>query len=114
MCAIILLPFSAVLAGYEVVGEGNLIPSQWDYLGEKRVGADGDDDLVFIPCEYFSERYWRFCFHYVSISMVGTTNTLSKMCLPAKASGKLFLKSVVHTTQGAPKPNLQYLHAFTT
>ena len=71
-----------------MVGEGNLIPSQWDYLGEKRIGSDGDDDLVFIPCEYFSERYWRFCFHYVSISMVGTTNTLSKMCLPAKASGK--------------------------
>ena len=106
MRAIISLPFSA---GYEVVGEGNLIPSQWDYLGEKRVGADGADDLVFIPCEYFSERYWRFCFHYVSISMVGTTNTLSKMCLPAKASGKQTLKSVVHTTHGAPN-----LHACTT
>ena len=82
------LTFLCALAGYEVVGEGNLIPSQWDYLGEKRIGADGDDDLVFLPCEYFSERYWRFCFHYVSISMIGTTNTLSKMCLPAKASGQ--------------------------
>jgi hypothetical protein len=78
-------------AGYQVVGEGNLIPSQWDYLGEKRISRE--DDLVFVPCEYFSERYWRFCFHYVSISIIGTTNTLAKMCLPAKESGRKKNKS---------------------
>ena len=69
-----------------MVGDGNLIPSQWDYLGEK--GLEETEDVVFVPCEYFKERYWKFCFHYVSTSMVGSTNTLAKICLPAKDSSE--------------------------
>ena len=72
-----------------MVGEGNLIPSQWDYLGES--GINEEDNLVFIPCEYFTasrDRYWKFCFHYVTTTVVGSTNTLTKLCLPAKDSGK--------------------------
>ena len=78
---------AALVPGYQVAGEGNLIPSQWDYLGEKRV--KDEEDLVFIPCGYFSERYWRFCFHYVTLSVAGTTNTMTKLCLPARDDGKI-------------------------
>ena len=70
------------------MGEGNLIPSQWDYLGESGISAE--DNLVFIPCEYFAssvDRYWKFCFHYVTTTVVGSTNTLTKICLPAKDTG---------------------------
>ena len=54
-----------------MAAEGNLVPSQWDYLGEELVRDDRDD--VRMPCNFFSDRYWRFCFHYVSISVAGTT-----------------------------------------
>ncbi len=71
--------------GYQVAGEGNLIPSKWIYLGEKVISRE--DSLVFVPCEYFSDRYWRFCFHLVTFTIVGTTETLTKLCLPAKDKG---------------------------
>ncbi len=87
--------------GYHVAGEGNLIPSQWDYLGEERIddgSNNNNNNAVNVPCRVFGDgdRYWRYCFHYVSISTVGTTDTFTKLCLPAKDEGERLLKSRLH------------------
>jgi hypothetical protein len=79
-----------IFSGYQVAGEGNLIPSQWDYLGEEVV----DGQQVNMPCRFFgqqdtaaTQRYWRYCFHYVSLTVVGSTETVAKLCLPARDDG---------------------------
>ncbi len=54
--------FEFSCAGYHVAGEGNLIPSEWDYLGEQRVPEEEDQDgggrgtSVMMPCRMFSDR----------------------------------------------------------
>ena len=57
-----LTAYSTFPLGYHVAGEGNLIPSEWDYLGEQRVPEEEDQDgggrgtSVMMPCRMFSDR----------------------------------------------------------
>lgn len=68
--------------GIRSVGNGNLVPSEWDYLGEKKISTHAD--VMFIPCNFFDDVYWKFCFHYVTRTVLGETQTMTKMCLSAK------------------------------
>eukprot|EP00094_Tigriopus_californicus_P002139 TCALIF_02062-PA protein Name:"Similar to thbs1 Thrombospondin-1 (Xenopus laevis)" AED:0.16 eAED:0.09 QI:0/0.83/0.57/0.85/1/1/7/160/1139 len=68
--------------GIRSVGNGNLVPSEWDYLGEKKISTHAD--VMFIPCNFFDDVYWKFCFHYVTQTVLGETQTMTKMCLSAK------------------------------
>lgn len=78
--------------GQRVVN-GRVLPAgSWDYLGEVRM-EPGDHIAVF-PCQLFGPddgRFHTFCFHYVSRSIIGTTNTTAKFCMPANQKGS-FLK----------------------
>ena len=69
---------------------GNIIsPKQREYLGEVRV-AEGESIAVF-PCEFFTKKdsgFWRFCFDYVTKSIIGTMATTAQFCLPANQMGK--------------------------
>lgn len=73
-------------AGIRSVGNGNLVPSEWDYLGEKKISTHAD--VMFIPCNFFDDVYWKFCFHYVTRTVLGETQTMTKMCLSAKEPSK--------------------------
>ena len=80
--------------GHQIVN-GNFLPSDWTYLGEVRIHRD-DDKIAVLPCELFSNKLDggrggqanKFCFHYVSRSVIGTTNTTAKFCMPATKEGK--------------------------
>ena len=85
--------------GHQIIN-GNFLPSDWTYLGEVRIHPD-DDQIAVFPCELFSaannkaavgdgydDDVSKFCFHYVSRSIIGTTNTTAKFCMPATKKGK--------------------------
>ena len=78
--------------GHHVVN-GNFLLDDWHYLGEVRVQPE-DDKIAVFPCELFhqatlpeKDRVTKFCFHYVSYSIIGTINTTSVFCLPAYSQG---------------------------
>ena len=33
------------------------------------------------------DDYWKYCFHYITTSIKGTTNTTAKFCMPANLKG---------------------------
>ncbi len=74
-------------AGLNPIGGGNLLPSDWMYVGEASVADAHDANLVLLQCDLFVGNYWRFCFHYVSINVHGATEIMARLCLPAKDSG---------------------------
>ena len=81
--------FSLSRKGHRVVN-GNFLPTDWTYLGEVRIHPD-DDEIAIFPCELFTGKgnnANKFCFHYVSRSVIGTTNTTAKFCMPATIEGK--------------------------
>lgn len=74
--------------GHRVVN-GNFLPGDWRYFGEVRIHQD-DDKVAVIPCKLFANietSMSTFCFHYVSRSIIGTTNTTAKLCTPATKKG---------------------------
>ena len=105
MCIMIV----CVLSVKEIIA-GNIIATRKQtYLGEVRL-QKGENIAVF-PCEIFHRtfkdndkskhvdgitattdrqtvNYWKYCFHYVTISKQGTTNTTAKFCMPATIEGK--------------------------
>ena len=80
--------FSLSRKGHRIVN-GNFLPTDWTYLGEVRIHPD-DDEIAIFPCELFTGKgnnANKFCFHYVSRSVIGTTNTTAKFCMPATVEG---------------------------
>ena len=81
--------------GHRVVN-GNFLSQEWKrYLGEVRINRD--DKIAVFSCETFvldEEKAQKFCFHYVTRSVLGTTNTTTVFCMPASNQGrKLFYYS---------------------
>ena len=74
---------------------GNIIaPKSRQYLGEVRVNK-GEEIAVF-KCDIFSKKYWRFCFDYVTSTILGTVNTTTRFCMPAHAKGE-WLRDFMYT-----------------
>ena len=86
----------------EIIGGDIFATRKREYLGEVRV-RKGEDIAIF-PCEIFrrknkmkeqennkklteSDDYWKYCFHYITTSIKGTTNTTAKFCMPANLKG---------------------------
>ena len=89
----------------EIIGGNIFATRKQKYLGEVRV-RKGEDIAIF-PCEIFHRKnkmggqqdnkkltygtefaeYWKYCFHYITTSIKGTTNTTAKFCMPANLKG---------------------------
>lgn len=61
-----------------------MLPGEWHYLGEVRLNQE-DDNIAIFPCKFFhnAKDLVKYCFHYVSRSIIGTTNTTTTFCMPA-------------------------------
>lgn len=49
-----------------------------------------DDNIAIFPCEMFKradEETTKFCFHYISHSIIGTTNMMAQFCVAAQEKG---------------------------
>ena len=86
--------------GKEIILGNVISPKKREYLGEVRV-AKGESIAIF-PCEFFTKRrdYWRFCFDYVTRSVIGTMATTTQFCLPANLMGKFTETNTIHFFPG--------------